>query len=218
MLNEERAIVSEIAGTTRDAIEDEINIGGVQFRFIDTAGLRETTDSIEKMGVERTLKKMDEASLILYLFDLTSESEDDIRKELEQLNDRGIPYIPIGNKKDEASNTSLEIFSKVKDHVEIVAKTGEGVETLKKAILHKVHLDEVKKGDIIVTNIRHYENLLKARQALSDVLTGVDKGITNDFLALELRNALYSLSEITGQQIGSEDLLAHIFSRFCIGK
>jgi tRNA modification GTPase len=218
LLNEERAIVSEIAGTTRDSIEDEINIGGVHFRFIDTAGLRDTTDTIEKIGVERTRKKMKEASLILFMFDLTTESKEHINSELEKLELLQIPYIPIGNKVDKASSEAKHSFSKIESNVQIDAKTGEGVDQLKEVILRKVHLDEVKKGDVIVTNIRHYENLLKAKQALSDVLAGVDNGITNDFLALELRNALYSLSEITGQEISSEDLLANIFSKFCIGK
>ena len=161
---------------------------------------------------------MEEASLILYMFDLSSESAKEINEEISVLESRGVPFIPVGNKKDLAAAEVSKSFMQVNNSVEIVASTGEGVDKLKESILHKVHLDEVKKGDVIVTNIRHYENLLQARQALADVMAGVDKGITNDFLALELRNALYSLSEITGQEIGSEDLLKNIFSKFCIGK
>jgi len=218
LLNEERAIVSEIPGTTRDVIEDEINIGGVQFRFIDTAGLRETDDTLEALGVERTKKKIAEASLLLFMFDLSEESMKDIKIQVEKLDENRLPFIALGNKKDKATKETITEFETLKNSFSISAQSNPDLEKLRETILHKVHLDEIKKGDVIVTNARHFENLLKAKHALDDVILGIEKGITNDFLALELRNALISLSEITGQEITTEDLLENIFSKFCIGK
>ena len=218
LLNEERAIVSEIPGTTRDVIEDEIKIGGVQFRFIDTAGLREPTDTIEAMGVDRAKKKIEEAFLLLYLFDLTLEPIESIKEKINQLNDVGTPFIAIGNKKDKADNQLIEQFKLLPNTLLLSATTKEGIDVLKDTILHKVHLDEVNQGDVIVTNFRHYENLLLAKTALMDVQGSIDSGITNDFLAMELKYALSALSEITGEEITTEDLLENIFSKFCIGK
>lgn len=213
LLNEDRAIVSDIAGTTRDVIEDEINLGGVNFRFTDTAGLRETEDSIESMGVAKAKEKIRDASLVLYLFDLEIETEESIKKEIKELSTTGTPFIAIGNKQDTGA-----LPERIEDLISISAKSGDGLNELKEKILQKINLDEVKDGDVIVTNIRHHQNLLVAQKALMDVVEGLEKKITNDFLALELRNALHSLSEITGQEIGSEDLLKNIFSKFCIGK
>jgi len=218
LLNEERAIVSEIPGTTRDVIEDEINIGGVQFRFIDTAGLRETTDTIEAMGVARTKKKIEEASLLLYLFDLTLEPIESIKEKIVQLTDTGTPFIAIGNKKDQAEDLLIEQFKLLPNTLLLSATNKEGIDELKETVLHKIQLDEVKKDDVIVTNIRHYENLLRAKTALIDVQGSIDSEITNDFLAMELKYALSALSEITGEEITTEDLLENIFSKFCIGK
>ncbi len=218
LLNEERAIVSEIPGTTRDVIEDEITIGGIQFRFIDTAGLRETSDTIEKLGVEKAKQKIEEASLLLYVFDLSEDPIDEIIKKAEELESGNKPFIAVGNKADKADVQLLSRFNDLEHALSISASSGEGIESLKEAILHKIHVDEVKQGDVIVTNIRHYENLLRAKVALEDVTNGVEKGITNDFLAMELRHALLALSEITGDEITTEDLLENIFSKFCIGK
>ena len=218
LLNEERAIVSEIPGTTRDVIEDEINIGGVQFRFIDTAGLRETSDTIEAMGVARTKKKIEEASLLLYLFDLTLEPIESIKEKIVQLTDTGTPFIAVGNKKDQAEDLLIEQFKLLPNTLLLSATTKEGIDELKETVLHKIQLDEVKKDDVIVTNIRHYENLLRAKTALIDVQGSIDSGITNDFLAMELKYALSALSEITGEEITTEALLENIFSKFCIGK
>ena len=218
LLNEERAIVSEIPGTTRDSIEDEIVIGGVQFRFIDTAGLRETADSIEKLGVDRAKQKMEEASLLLYMFDLASEPLADILDKVRELETGEIPFIAVGNKSDKAEASVLKEFVAHAHTMALSAFEGEGIENLKESLLHKIHIDEVKKGDVIVTNIRHHANLLQAKAALEDVVNGVEKGITNDFLAMELRHALTALSEITGDEITTEDLLENIFRKFCIGK
>ncbi|MDN5204634.1 tRNA uridine-5-carboxymethylaminomethyl(34) synthesis GTPase MnmE [Fulvivirgaceae bacterium BMA10] len=216
LLNEEKAIVSDIPGTTRDFIEDEINIEGISFRFIDTAGLRETKDKIEAIGVERTHEKMKQASLIIYMFDLSNTDPMEIGKEINQLENLGIPFIAVGNKIDKATATMLE---KAKDFnlTLLSALNKENLETLKAKIIEAVNLDTFKTGDTIVTNLRHYESLLQTQNALNDVITGIDNSITNDFLALDIRQALHHLGEITGE-ITTDDLLGNIFSKFCIGK
>ncbi len=216
LLNEEKAIVSEIPGTTRDFIEDEINLNGINFRFIDTAGLRETTDTIEALGVERTYAKMKQASLIIYLFDLQQDTLPEIKEDIKKLETAGIPYIKVGNKIDRANPGLLEALNN-DDIVYISAQHREHLETLKEKILEVVNLDTFKTGDTIVTNARHYESLLQTRKALDDVLQGVDNGITGDFLAQDIRLALHHLGEITGE-ITTDDLLGNIFSKFCIGK
>lgn len=217
LLNEEKAIVSDIAGTTRDFIEDEINLGGVTFRFIDTAGLRETEDKIEAMGVERTQQQMKKASLIIYMIDLAHDNVVDFNRDINKLENMGIPFIVVGNKADKAQADLKAAVEKVEGSVVISALSKENLDALKDRILEVVNLDNFKTGDTIVTNIRHYDNLLKTRNALQDVLNGLDNNITGDFLAMDIRQALHYLGEITGQ-ITTDDLLANIFSKFCIGK
>jgi len=217
LLNEEKAIVSDIAGTTRDFIEDEINLGGVTFRFIDTAGLRETEDKIEAMGVERTQQQMKKASLIIYMIDLAHDNVVDFNRDINKLENMGIPFIVVGNKADKAQADLKAAVEKVKGSVVISALSKENLDALKDRILEVVNLDNFKTGDTIVTNIRHYDNLLKTHNALQDVLNGLDNNITGDFLAMDIRQALHYLGEITGQ-ITTDDLLANIFSKFCIGK
>jgi len=217
LLNEEKAIVSDIPGTTRDSIEDEVNIEGVMFRFIDTAGLRETTDVIEAMGVERTHSKMKEAALLLYVFDLVNDSVTDIMREVNKLENTGKPFIPIGNKVDKAPAAVLQQLSEDNRFVFISASKKERLEELKERILEQVNLKNFRSGDTVVTNARHFESLLKTHQALSDVLRGVETDVTGDFLALDIRQALHHLGEITGE-VTTDDLLANIFSKFCIGK
>lgn len=217
LLKEDKAIVSEIAGTTRDFIEDEINIEGVVFRFIDTAGLRETTDIIESMGVQRTHSKMKEAALILYLFDLANESIADILKEVNKLENLGKPFIPIGNKIDKAPADLVEKLKEDSRFVLISAANQEHLDGLKEKILEQVNLKNFKSGDTVVTNARHFESLLKTSQALDDVLKGIESNTTGDFLALDIRQTLHHLGEITGE-VTNDDLLANIFSKFCIGK
>ncbi|MEO1051853.1 MAG: tRNA uridine-5-carboxymethylaminomethyl(34) synthesis GTPase MnmE [Bacteroidota bacterium] len=217
LLNEEKAIVSDIAGTTRDVIEDEMNLGGITFRFIDTAGLRDTTDTIEAIGVERTRKKMKEASLILYLFDLGSESITDIGQEINRLENQGIPFIAVGNKVDQADREKIEVLEKREDTVLISASSEINLDQLKDKILKIVNLASFKTGDTVVTNIRHYEALLNSKNSLQDVINGIDNGVTGDFLAMDIRQSLHHLGEITGE-ITTDDLLANIFSKFCIGK
>jgi len=218
LLNEEKAIVSEIAGTTRDFIEDEINIGGVIFRFIDTAGLRETTDIIEAIGVSRTQEKMKTASLILYLFDLSDTDMTEITVDINKLESQGVPFIKVANKIDKASPDIVnELKAKHPDTIFISAGQKENLEVLKSRILELVNLDKFRTGNTIVTNIRHYDSLVKTRQSLLDILEGLDRHITNDFLAMDIRRSLHYLGEITGE-ITTDDLLANIFSKFCIGK
>ena len=218
LLNEEKAIVSDIAGTTRDFIEDEIIIGGIAFRFIDTAGLRETTDVIEAMGVERTQAKMKTASLIIYLFDLADTSIVEVNKEINLLENAGVPFLKLANKLDKADPAFIETLQgQHPDMLFLSAKDPEQVEKLKERILELVNMDKFKKGDTVVTNIRHYDSLLQTKNALTAVIEGIDNQVTNDFVAMDIRQSLHYLGEITGE-ITTDDLLANIFSKFCIGK
>lgn len=216
LLNEEKAIVSDIPGTTRDFIEDEINIEGITFRFIDTAGLRDTTDKIEAIGVERTQEKMKQASLIIYMIDLSTAHVTEVGQEINRLENLGIPFIAVGNKLDRVTEDQLAQFKDFK-LCYLSALNKENLENLRQKILAIVQLDTFKTGHTVVTNLRHYESLLKTKQALDDVLNGISREVTNDFLALDIRGALHHLGEITGD-ITTDDLLANIFSRFCIGK
>lgn len=218
LLNEEKAIVSDIAGTTRDFIEDELSLGGVIFRFIDTAGLRETTDTIEAIGVSRTQEKMRTASLILYLFDLSDTDLVEVHRDLNKLENLGVPYLKVGNKLDNAKgNIVKELQEKYPDMLFISAGNKENLELLKAGILELVNLDKFRTGNTIVTNVRHYDSLTKTRESLLEVLGGMDQLVTNDFLAMDIRRALHYLGEITGE-VTTDDLLATIFSKFCIGK
>lgn len=216
LLNEEKAIVSDIAGTTRDIIEDEMILGGIRFRFMDTAGLRETTDVIESIGVERARESMRKASLILYLFDLSQSSWEEIEKEISFLKDLKAPVIRIGNKMDKANEALLSKLEK-ENFVLISASQGNNLPLLKDKIIESLHLKEVKQGDVLVTNLRHYQGLLEASKSLDRVLDGMMNHVTGDFLAMDIRQSLHHLSEITGE-ITTEDLLDSIFSKFCIGK
>lgn len=216
LLNEEKAIVSEIPGTTRDVIEDEITLGGITFRFMDTAGLRETQDIIEALGVSRTHERMKIAALILYLIDLSDTTIEEIEREEARLKAIGRPYIKVGNKVDKAPKQLIDAISD-QDFVLISASSKTNLETLKKEILSKVNIQEVKQGDVLVTNLRHYQKLTETNEALTRVITGLNSGITGDFLAMDIRQALHFLGEITGQ-ITSDDLLENIFANFCIGK
>ncbi len=216
LLNEERAIVSDIPGTTRDVIEDEIILGGLNFRFIDTAGLRETKDIIESIGVERTREQMKKASLIIYMFDLSSTSLDEIELEEVELRKLGIPYVKVGNKIDRAISDLHDELA-THDFIFISAANHTNIEALKEKILSNFLVKKVKTGDVMVTNLRHYQNLLQTHEALDRVLEGMDTGVTGDFLAMDIRQALHYLGEITGV-VTSDDLLANIFSKFCIGK
>lgn len=216
LLNEDRAIVSDIAGTTRDTIEDEINIAGVTFRFIDTAGIRHTEDVIEAKGVERTLEKMKQARLIIYLFDPTQDQVADVQQQIEEISALDIPFVTIINKADLLSAEQQAAFA-VLQPLYISAKHQTGIEELKEELLQQVNLANINTDEVMVTNIRHIEALIKTQDALEKVLYGLDNPVTSDFLAMDIRQALYHLGEITGQ-VSTDDLLENIFSKFCIGK
>lgn len=216
LLNEDRAIVSDIAGTTRDTIEDEININGVTFRFIDTAGIRETTDIIEAKGVERTLEKMKQARLIIYLFDPTQDKIDDVQTQIDEVKDLKIPFITIINKSDLLSDLQRNEYT-ILNPLYISAKAQIGIEELKDELLKQVNLSNINTDDVMVTNIRHVEALQHTQSSLERVLYGIDNPVTSDFLAMDIRQALHHLGEITGT-VTTDDLLDNIFSKFCIGK
>ncbi|PRY11911.1 tRNA modification GTPase trmE [Pontibacter ummariensis] len=218
LLNEEKAIVSDVPGTTRDFIEDEINIEGITFRFIDTAGLRETTDKVEAIGVERTMQKLSQSSLIIYLFDITEVTAAEVQAELDRLNPQKLPLVAVANKTDVASPEKLAAFASIEGLVQISAAEGANLDELKQALVEKVNLGKLNtQSQTIVTNLRHVDSLNKTYAALDDVLNGLGLGISNDLVAADIRRALYSLGEITGE-ITTDDLLDNIFTKFCIGK
>src|SRR5690606_7256124 len=210
LLNEERAIVSDIAGTTRDTIEDEININGITFRFIDTAGIRETIDVIEAKGVERTREKMRQARLIIYLFDPTQDSVDDVKHQIEEVASLSIPFVTIINKADLLSEDQRHNFSTL-NPIYISAKYNSGIDELKDELLNQVNLTNINTDDVLVTNIRHVEALQLTLEALDKVLYGIDNPITSDFLAMDIRQSLHHLGEITGA-VSTDDILENIFS------
>lgn len=217
LLKEEKAIVSDVPGTTRDLIEEEVNIEGVHFRFIDTAGLRDkTTDAIEAIGIAKAKEQLQKAALVIYLFDLSTETLSSIQQATEQLEALGAPLIKVGNKIDAALPTLLHALQQ-KDFVLISAAQQRNLDALKARLLSHVALDQLQKTDTIVVNVRHYESLNKSQEALEAVLQGIDSKLTNELLAQEVRSALYYLGEITGE-VTTEELLANLFARFCIGK
>lgn len=214
LLQEDRAIVSEIPGTTRDTVEEAITIEGVLFRFIDTAGIRATNDTIEKLGIERSYKKATEASIVVYLGDASVMSESAFRTQASLLRERignGPQVIPVLNKMDlpgASQNGAL---------MHISAKTGAGMSELKDAFIEHVQALQEGDGGIVVTNARHVEALGHARQALHDARIALTKGVSGELLATDLRRAQHHLGEITGR-ITPDDLLGSIFGKFCIGK
>ncbi|MFN8415315.1 MAG: tRNA uridine-5-carboxymethylaminomethyl(34) synthesis GTPase MnmE [Cytophagaceae bacterium] len=217
LLHEEKAIVSEIPGTTRDFIEDELTVEGVTFRFIDTAGLRETVDKIEAIGVQRTREKMSQAALIIYLFDVNTTSEKELIRDLEELQGLKIPYLIVGNKVDTFEEVKLEKFNNFDGIIYISAKKDNGIEELKERLLETINYESLRNNDTLVSNLRHYESLRNTRESLEQVLEGMQAKIPGDLLAQHIRQALFHLGEITGE-INTEDLLDNIFSKFCIGK
>jgi tRNA modification GTPase len=222
LLDDDRAIVSEIAGTTRDTIEDETTIGGIRFRFIDTAGIRETEDEIETIGISRAFEKAGKASIVLYLVDAMETEVEDIEPAIRAVREKIGPdqeLILVANKIDKArdDNTVREKFSSIPKAQLISATDGVGLEELREKLLESSRKIMVEGRDVVVTNVRHYNALSETNQSLQSVLTGLDQGITGDFLAIDIRRALHHLGEITGE-ITTDDLLGNIFSKFCIGK
>ena len=215
LLNEERAIVSDIAGTTRDTIEDEININGVVFRFIDTAGIRETADVIEAKGVERSLEKMRQAKLIIYMVD-AQEDQTEVLKQLAELSKQNIPFLFIVNK-SELLNVAQKAFYGEHNALLISAKDKVGMDSLEAALLEKVNLSNINTSETLVTNLRHVEALKQTQNSLNRVLDNIYNPVTSDFLAMDIKQALHYLGEITGT-VTTDDLLENIFTKFWIGK
>lgn len=221
LLNEERAIVSSIAGTTRDTIEDEIVIKGINFRFIDTAGIRTTSDEIETIGIKKSFEKIGEAAVVLLLVDAEiaqsalQEMHQSITAKIAHSNKR---LVVVANKVDKTNIDQIRAkFNGIEHVVFLSAKEKTNLELLKEQLFDFVNAGALANNDVVVTNARHYEALTKANEALLKVLEGLDTNITGDFLAMDIRQSLHHLGLITGV-ISSEDLLDNIFSRFCIGK
>lgn len=218
LLNEERAIVSEIAGTTRDTIEEELNINGIIFRLIDTAGIREAKDEIEKMGVAKTMEKIASSTLLIYVFDVNTMSLQDVKNDLESLISSGDKMLLVANKIDtpEGGKLLANFFELEPDaYISSLQKTN--IEELKTLMYKKIVTDDLNIGNIIVTNARHLEALQKTRSSLDEVLNAINSEISGELTALHIRYALNALGEITGE-ITNDDLLDDIFRNFCIGK
>jgi len=222
LLNEERAIVSDIAGTTRDTIEDEVNIKGIVFRFIDTAGIRETQDIVEAKGVERTFEKIKTSAVVLYLFDASENSGTEFEKIVNDLQiviqEHNGHLILVCNKVDLGQQEAFKVqFAAYPRMLFISAKEKLNIQHLEDALLEAVNIKALNSSEVIISSLRHHEALLKTAAALERVLFGIDNPVTSDFLALDIKQALYYLGEITGQ-VTTDDLLENIFSKFCIGK
>ena len=216
LLNENRALVSEIPGTTRDTVEEYLNIQGILFKLIDTAGIRTSTeDSIEQMGIEKSKEKILGADLVIAMFDINDQSIEQVKTwESEVDADK---LILVGNKKDLVNDKSIFSNEALQNVVFISAKEKENIKALENVLYHKVAGEGLNKEGTIVTNARHVASLKKLAMALNDVETGLQQNVTGDLLALDIRQALHYLGTITGQ-ITNEDQLDFIFSKFCIGK
>jgi len=227
ILNEERAIVSDIAGTTRDTIEDEIAIGGIGFRFIDTAGIRETVDVIEGLGIKKTFEKISQAQVVIYMFDALKfqVSNSKFQVEIETIKNK-YPQknlVIVANKVDQLSEKEMQLLKNTLSKVEgsfyimLSAKMGLGVDELQQLLFNFVNTGALRNNETLVTNSRHYDALLKALEEIEKVQEGINSGLTGDLLAIDIREALYHFGEITGQ-VTNDELLGNIFANFCIGK
>lgn len=226
LLNEDKAIVSDIHGTTRDVIEDTVNIGGITFRFIDTAGIRETNDTIENLGIERTFQKLDQAEIVLWMIDSGNATS-----QMKQLAEKIIPHcegkylIAVFNKSDLIEEYQKEtLLDLLKDFPQenietifISAKQRKQTEDLQQMLIKAAHLPIVTQNDVIVTNVRHYEALSKALEAIHRVQNGLDSQISGDFLSQDIRECIFHLSDIAGE-VTNDMILQNIFLHFCIGK
>tara|TARA_R110002073_G_scaffold72537_1_gene177516 strand:+ start:514740 stop:516134 length:1395 start_codon:yes stop_codon:yes gene_type:complete len=224
LLNEDRAIVSEIAGTTRDTIEDEITIGGIGFRFIDTAGIRDTQDVVESIGIKKTFEKSEQAQVIIYLFDAAavSNKKENLQSTITEINRiknrfPQKPLIVVANKIDNADSNFIKASFNLEHLMLLSAKENIEVDQLKAKLLTFVNTGALRNNDTIITNSRHYDALLKALEEISKVKYGLETDISGDLLAIDIRQALYHFGEITGE-ITNDDLLGNIFANFCIGK
>jgi tRNA modification GTPase len=226
LLNEERAIVSDIAGTTRDTIEDELTIGGIGFRFIDTAGIRETKDYVESIGIQKTFEKIEQAQVVLYLFESFrfQVSGSEYILEIEKVKNKYPlkPLLVVINKIDLISVEERDSISQQLDKLNVQqvllsAKQKIGIDELKNQLLSFVNTGALRNNETIVTNTRHYDSLLKALDEISKVKYGLETNLSSDLMALDIREALYHFGMITGQ-VTNDELLGNIFANFCIGK
>lgn len=217
LLNENRAIVSEIAGTTRDTIEEIINIDGILFRLIDTAGIRESKDSIEIIGIEKSMEKMQRSDLVLYLFDVEKETQADMEMALMQVQQQNKNFIAVGNKIDMLGEEAAQKKFSGDGILFIAAKSHLHTNVLKERLVEKVVQGAIHTESTIVTNARHYAALQEVQKSLHEIHAGLDNNIPGDLLALDIRRCLHYLGEITGE-VTNEDRLDYIFSKFCIGK
>ena len=224
LLNEERAIVSEIAGTTRDTIEDELVIGGIGFRFIDTAGIRETKDIVESIGIKKTFEKIEQAQVVVYIVDSSQLSVVGLNTELEKIKNKFPlkPLIVVLNKVDKLSEYKLktivnQLTTNNRQLITISAKEKQGIEDLKNQLLSFVNTGALRNNETIVTNTRHYDSLLKALEEIQKIKFGLQTNIPSDLMAIDIRQALYYFGEITGE-VTNDELLGNIFANFCIGK
>ena len=224
LLNEERAIVSDIAGTTRDTIEDELVINGIGFRFIDTAGIRETQDVVESIGIKKTFEKIEQAQVVVYLVDSSQLTEinflSKLKVEVEKIKNQFPlkPLIIIGNKADKLNEEQkTSILVTIPELLLISAKKNIGVEELKEKLMSFVNTGALRNNETIVTNTRHYDSLIKALEEIQKVQFGLRSGLSADLMAIDIRQALYYFGEITGQ-VTNDELLGNIFANFCIGK
>lgn len=221
LLNEDRAIVSEIAGTTRDTIEESLNIQGIQFRIIDTAGIREASDAIEAIGVQKTLEKVRQSAVLIYLFDVIKTQPAQLEADLAQLVHPDTQLLVVANKMDLNPYTEYKHYANphfsADQWIPISAANEMNIEYLKERLYQTVVGNQVSMDSAIISNLRHYDALQKAQESLEAVIQGLENVVTTDFIAMDIRHALAYLGEITGE-ISTEDLLDNIFSRFCIGK
>lgn len=224
LLNEERAIVSDIAGTTRDTVEDEISIGGIGFRFIDTAGIRETKDVVESIGIQKTFEKIAQAQVVVYLINneqlIINSALDVVKNEIEKIRNQYPmkPLLVIGNKSDKLTdNQKSQLESEIPGILLISAKQKTGVDELQNRLLSFVNTGALRNNETIVTNTRHYDSLLKALEEIQKVKFGLQTNLSSDLMAIDIREALYHFGMITGQ-VTNDELLGNIFANFCIGK
>ncbi len=213
LLKEERAIVSDIAGTTRDTIEDVLNIKGLNFRLVDTAGIRNATDEIERQGIERTMDSIGKSSLLIYVYDAATMSLDEAEVDLEKLKADQIPHIAIANKSDLMSDSA----PRNDDHWYMSAKNEATIEKLTDRMFERAVNELPQEADVVVGNLRHLQSLTESKSSLEQVLYGLDNETPSDLIALDIRRALHHLGLITGE-VTTDDLLENIFRNFCIGK
>ena len=223
LLNEERAIVSDIAGTTRDTVEDEISIGGLRFRFIDTAGIRETKDVVEGIGIQKTFEKINQAQVVIYLVDGTQlliGTLEGFKNEIAQIKNKHPqkPLLIIGNKADKIDKEAKKyILTEIPELLFISAKQKTGVEQLTDKLLSFVNDGSLRNDETIVTNSRHYDSLIKSLEEIQTVQAGLQSNLSGDLLAIDLKESLFHLGNITGE-VTNDELLGNIFANFCIGK